>query len=170
MPGEISPCLSSASIMATPMRSLTLPIGLKNSSLRRMSAFTRVFGQPVETHQRRIADGFRDVVIDVPASGLAFALASFPSVSGRAETARGALGDRKVAHLDKLGLLMTGDHHLRDLHTTRNPKWRLAEIDHNDLDLAPVVAVDRARGVEQSDAVSEREARARPNLRFIPVW
>src|SRR5579883_1527194 len=32
-PGAILPCFSSASIIETPMRSLTLPIGLKNSSL-----------------------------------------------------------------------------------------------------------------------------------------
>ncbi len=33
LPGVIRPCVSSASIMETPMRSLTLPTGLKNSSL-----------------------------------------------------------------------------------------------------------------------------------------
>ena len=32
-PGPMRPCASSASIIATPMRSLTLAIGLKNSSL-----------------------------------------------------------------------------------------------------------------------------------------
>ena len=31
-PGAMRPCASRASIIATPMRSLTLPIGLKNSS------------------------------------------------------------------------------------------------------------------------------------------
>ena len=35
-PGRIAPAASRASIMLTPMRSLTLPIGLKNSSLARM--------------------------------------------------------------------------------------------------------------------------------------
>ena len=40
LPGVIMPCFSSASIIATPMRSLTLEIGLKNSSLSRMSALT----------------------------------------------------------------------------------------------------------------------------------
>ena len=39
-PGAILPSRSSASIIATPMRSFTLPIGLKNSSLNRRSAFT----------------------------------------------------------------------------------------------------------------------------------
>ncbi len=38
--GEILPCFSSASIIATPMRSLTLDSGLKNSSFSRMSALT----------------------------------------------------------------------------------------------------------------------------------
>jgi hypothetical protein len=37
-PGLIRPAASSASIMLTPMRSLTLEIGLKNSSFRQMSA------------------------------------------------------------------------------------------------------------------------------------
>ena len=39
-PGEILPCASSASIIATPMRSLTLPIGLKNSSFPRRRPMT----------------------------------------------------------------------------------------------------------------------------------
>src|SRR5262245_52936412 len=39
-PGLILPCASSASIMLTPMRSLTLPIGLKNSSFARRLALT----------------------------------------------------------------------------------------------------------------------------------
>jgi hypothetical protein len=37
-PGRIRPAASSASIIATPIRSLTLPIGLKNSSLARTLA------------------------------------------------------------------------------------------------------------------------------------
>src|SRR5579864_9383015 len=40
LPGAIFPSRSSASIMATPMRSFTLPIGLKNSSLNSRSALT----------------------------------------------------------------------------------------------------------------------------------
>ena len=40
LPGEMRPFFSMASIMETPMRSLTLEIGLKNSSFRRMSALT----------------------------------------------------------------------------------------------------------------------------------
>ena len=36
----IAPAASMASIIETPMRSLTLPIGLKNSSLARISALT----------------------------------------------------------------------------------------------------------------------------------
>ena len=39
-PGAILPCASRASIIATPMRSLTLEIGLKNSSLARRCAPT----------------------------------------------------------------------------------------------------------------------------------
>ncbi|MNY72248.1 hypothetical protein D3C86_2107580 [compost metagenome] len=40
LPGVILPWASSASIMATPMRSLTEAMGLKNSSLARRLAFT----------------------------------------------------------------------------------------------------------------------------------
>ena len=40
LPGVIFPCASSASIIETPMRSLTDESGLKNSSLRRTSALT----------------------------------------------------------------------------------------------------------------------------------
>ncbi len=40
LPGVILPSRSSVSIMATPMRSLTLASGLKNSSFSRMSALT----------------------------------------------------------------------------------------------------------------------------------
>ncbi len=39
-PGVMRPLFSSASIIATPMRSLTLAMGLKNSSLARRFAFT----------------------------------------------------------------------------------------------------------------------------------
>jgi len=38
--GPIRPACSNASIMATPMRSLTEPSGLKNSNLARISAST----------------------------------------------------------------------------------------------------------------------------------
>ena len=41
LPAEILPCASSASIIATPIRSFTDEIGLKNSSL----ASTRAFGE-----------------------------------------------------------------------------------------------------------------------------
>jgi hypothetical protein len=40
LPGVILPCASSDSIIATPIRSLTEPIGLKNSSFARRLAFT----------------------------------------------------------------------------------------------------------------------------------
>ena len=38
LPGAMMPCFSIASIMLTPMRSLTEDSGLKNSSFSRMSA------------------------------------------------------------------------------------------------------------------------------------
>jgi hypothetical protein len=42
LPGAILPLFSSVSIRLTPMRSLTLEIGLKNSSLARRLAFTPI--------------------------------------------------------------------------------------------------------------------------------
>ena len=46
-PGPIRPSASRASIIATPIRSLTLAIGLKNSSLSRRSAVI-----PSSAHRR----------------------------------------------------------------------------------------------------------------------
>ena len=70
LPGVILPCFSSASIMATPMRSLTLASGLKNSSFKRMSALTPgLFGQARHAHQRRVADRFGDGIVDAAAAG-----------------------------------------------------------------------------------------------------
>ena len=61
----IRPCASAASIIATPIRSLTDQSGLKLSSLA-----TTVALQPLVTrlhaHERRIADRLRHVIIDSP--------------------------------------------------------------------------------------------------------
>ena len=69
-PGLSLPSRSSASIIATPMRSLTLAIGLKNSSFARRLALTPSRRRAVvEAHDRRVADRLRDVLEYAPASG-----------------------------------------------------------------------------------------------------
>ena len=71
VPGLMLPAASMASIMLTPMRSFTLEIGLKNSSLTRISASTPYsFGKPVEADQRRVADRVGDGTVDPAAAGL----------------------------------------------------------------------------------------------------
>ena len=57
------PRFSASSIMAMPMRSFTLPSGLKNSHLSRMVRL-QAGGDFVEPDQGSVADGFDDVVID----------------------------------------------------------------------------------------------------------
>ena len=64
----ILPAFSAASIIATPMRSLTDHSGLKFSSLATTVAFA-VADDAAQPDQRRVADGLRDVVVDVPAEG-----------------------------------------------------------------------------------------------------
>jgi hypothetical protein len=53
------PARSAASIMATPMRSLTLPRGLKNSSFGAAG-----LGRALEPHEGSVADRLGDVVVD----------------------------------------------------------------------------------------------------------
>ena len=68
-PRRRAPC---ASIMLTPMRSLTLAIGLKNSSLTRISASTpALLRQAVEAHERGVADRLGDGIVDPAPAGLA---------------------------------------------------------------------------------------------------
>ena len=57
-----------------------------------------------------------------------------------------------------------GEDDLRDAHAARHREILVAEIDQQHLDLAAIVAVDRARRVEAGDAVLEGEAGARPHL------
>ena len=56
--------------MLTPMRSLTLEIGLKNSSLAQDVGVDAVLlGQPVEPDQGRVADRLGDRTVDPAAAG-----------------------------------------------------------------------------------------------------
>ena len=60
--GRISPARSAASIMETPMRSLTLAAGLKDSSFATTSAPAP--GDAAQPHQRRVPDQLGDVLGD----------------------------------------------------------------------------------------------------------
>ena len=71
LPGLILPWASSASIIETPMRSLTEAIGLKNSSLaEQVGLDASSAASAVEAHQRRVADGLGDGVVNLAASRL----------------------------------------------------------------------------------------------------
>ena len=64
-PGSIRPSASAASIIATPIRSLTLPPGLNASSFANSSTPFSAAGVPSSMRgrpdQRRLADQFRNV-------------------------------------------------------------------------------------------------------------
>ncbi len=66
-------------------------------------------------------------------------------------------------------MLDAREHDLRDLQAARHREWLIAEIDEDRLDLAAIVAVDRARRVQQRDAVMQRESGARTHLAFVFV-
>ncbi len=67
--GLMTPAFSIAMIMAEPMRSFTLPAGLKYSSLARMSPSRRALcGKRCRAHERRIADGIHDRIVNLAAS------------------------------------------------------------------------------------------------------
>ena len=61
--GPMSPASWAASIIATPMRSLTEFAGLKNSSLAD-DLGPRAVGDPADPHEGGVADQFGDVVGD----------------------------------------------------------------------------------------------------------
>ena len=62
-----------------------------------------------------------------------------------------------------------GDDHLGDPHAAGDLERLGAQVDQRDHELAPVVAVDRGRGVGQRDAVLERQAGPRPDLALEPL-
>ena len=58
LPGVMSPRASASAIMAYPIRSLTEPSGLKNSSFREQVGFEIVVLRPSRhAHERRSSDG-----------------------------------------------------------------------------------------------------------------
>ena len=59
-----------------------------------------------------------------------------------------------------------GDDELRDAVAARDAERLAAVIDQDDFDLAAIVGVDRARRVQDGDAVLQREAGARAHLAF----
>ena len=66
--GLIFPAFSAASIIATPMRSLTDQSGLKFSSLA-TTRRPRIADDAPQADERRVADRLGDVVVNVPAKG-----------------------------------------------------------------------------------------------------
>ena len=75
-PGRISPFSSASSIIERATRSLTEPVGLRDSSLAQIR--TPGLGlQPLELDQRRVADRLDDVAV-ATAAGLVLKLARRP--------------------------------------------------------------------------------------------
>jgi hypothetical protein len=85
-------------------------------------------------------------------------------VAGMAETAGTPACSIKIIDYLELCLYHFGKDHLGDSHAARHGKSFLRMIDHDHLDLAAIVGVDRAGGIEEGDAVFDREAAPRTDL------
>lgn len=83
------------------------------------------------------------------------------------EAARAASTLRQLAHLPKLHGLDFLHQQLCDAIAPVNLERVGTEIDHDDLQFAAIVAVDRSRRIGERDAVLEREAGARTQLHFV---
>jgi hypothetical protein len=59
------------------------------------------------------------------------------------------------------------DHHLRDAHSSCDRHRFLPKIYQQDLDLPPVIGVDRAGRIEHGEPMARCEARTWPHLGFI---
>src|SRR5215469_570191 len=80
------------------------------------------------------------------------------SGAGRAEAARAAHRRRQLAHDLPFCAADRRNDELRDALAARDRHRRAAKIGEDDADLAAIIGVDRARAVEDGDAVAEREA------------
>ena len=87
--------------------------------------------------------------------------------AGRAEAARAAFRLAQLRDLVEFRERDGGRNQLGDAVAAPNGKRVGAMIDHDDLELATIIAVDRAGRVGNGDAVLQCQARARPDLDFI---
>src|SRR5215831_7051804 len=84
------------------------------------------------------------------------------SVPRRAEAAGAAPALRQHLRLLPEDALHRRHDELGDALAPRDRDRLAAEIGEDDLDLAAVIGIDRARAVEHGEAVAERQAGARP--------
>ena len=84
--------------------------------------------------------------------------------SGRPKAAAAAVGGGQRCGNGEFRTNHRRDHHLRDPLAAADHKRRIAVIDQDHADLAAIVRIDRAGRIEHGDAMSGREARARPHL------
>lgn len=94
----------------------------------------------------------------------------FGSDAGAAESSRGPRrGVQAVDHLPAPANHRRQDR-LRNAHTTNYFKWRITGVEQDDLDLTPVVLIDRSGTVRQDDAVTQSQAGAWPDLQLVAGW
>ena len=74
-----------------------------------------------------------------------------------AETAGTPACSVQIIDYLELRLNYLGKDHLGDPHAARHGKSFFRVIDQNDLDLAPVIGIDRAGGIEERNAVFDRK-------------
>src|SRR5436190_12113901 len=90
--------------------------------------------------------------------------------AGRAKAARAARRLAQFFDLVELGQCYRGRHQLGDALATTDRERLVAMVDHDDLQFAAIVAVDRAGRIGDADAMLERKTRAGPDLNFIALW
>lgn len=86
---------------------------------------------------------------------------------GMPESSFAAVGVVEGVGFDHLDLGEGGDDHLGDAHAAVDGERLLAKVDQGDHDLAAIVGVNGAGGIDQRDAVAAGEAGARADLGFI---
>jgi hypothetical protein len=84
------------------------------------------------------------------------------------ESAGVSLAFRELADLFQLDPQHSPHHHLADPIAAVDGVGSLPMIDHHEADLAAIVGIHRAGGIEQRDAVLRGQAAARANLRLSP--
>ena len=84
-----------------------------------------------------------------------------------AEAAVAAGAPRQLLHFLPGDRGNWGHDELRDAVAAADADGGTAEVDEEDLNLAPVVGVDRTRGVEEREAVAVSETAARPDLALV---
>ena len=83
------------------------------------------------------------------------------------EAAGAAFGVGELLHLDDLGLLVAGYHHLGNALAVVDDEVLLREVYQYHANLAAVVGVNGARTVEDGDALLQRQAAAGAHLGFV---